>query len=122
MDGIHGTPYIAAPWIRHGLWDTYNQTIYGKDDLPYMKWKKYICSKPPSRLKGITLADLRYKSMSTRFINKKVYGDNLFNLMWAIHAGRRAIMTQAHGEKNLYFGVGGNSPQVLPMLDGCLNL
>jgi hypothetical protein len=33
-------PYIAAPWIRHGLWDTYNQTIYyGKDDIPYMKWK-----------------------------------------------------------------------------------
>ena len=59
--------------------------------------------------------------MSTRK-NKKVYGDNLFNLMWAIHAGRRAIMTQAHGEKNLYFGVGGNSPEVLPMLDGCLNL
>ena len=20
IDGIHGTPYIAAPWIRHGLW------------------------------------------------------------------------------------------------------
>ena len=19
IDGIHGTPYIAAPWIRHGL-------------------------------------------------------------------------------------------------------
>ena len=19
VDGIHGTPYIAAPWIRHGL-------------------------------------------------------------------------------------------------------
>ena len=21
IDGIHGTPYIAAPWIRHGLWN-----------------------------------------------------------------------------------------------------
>ena len=20
IDGIHGTPYIAAPWIRHGLY------------------------------------------------------------------------------------------------------
>ena len=23
VDGIHGTPYIAAPWIRHGIWYIY---------------------------------------------------------------------------------------------------
>ena len=23
IDGIHGAPYIAAPWIRHGIYDVY---------------------------------------------------------------------------------------------------
>ena len=27
IDGIHGTPYIAAPWIRHGIWDMVNMIL-----------------------------------------------------------------------------------------------
>ena len=31
IDAIHGTPYIAAPWIRHGIgnWDDLNHWNIG---------------------------------------------------------------------------------------------
>ena len=32
IDGIHVTPYLAAPWIRHGLWKLWQVAI--RMDLP----------------------------------------------------------------------------------------
>ena len=44
IDGIHGTPYMAAPWItwiRHGYWENDNKSLIFQRNHEQKSWKIY---------------------------------------------------------------------------------